>query len=105
MFLILISMTDLIWLQAKWIQLLYNDFSAFSKDQEHLISINNGLDYLEGLIFLQNSPPSNWESSFPPSDHPRISSLISKYGIIYCIEAVKYYDDSTSHTVDQVLII
>ena len=94
----------LVWpicLQVKWIHMLYHDFSAFSRDQEHLISIN-GLDYLEGSLFLHNCPPNNWRSSFSPSDYPRISSLISKKGIIYCLEVVKYYDDLTSHTVDEV---
>ena len=94
----------LVWpicLQVKWIHMLYHDFSAFSRDQEHLISIN-GLDYLEGSLFLHNCPPNNWRSSFSPSDYPRVSSLISKKGIIYCLEVVKYYDDLTSHTVDEV---
>ncbi|RVW64307.1 Cytokinin dehydrogenase 3 [Vitis vinifera] len=76
----------------------YDDFSTFSRDQEHLISIN-GLDYLEGSLLMQNSSPNNWRSSFPPSEYPRISSLISKNGIIYCLEVVKYYDELTSHTV------
>ncbi|RVW76469.1 Cytokinin dehydrogenase 3 [Vitis vinifera] len=88
--------------RVKWIHMLYHDFSAFSRDQEHLISIH-GLDYLEGSRFLHNCPPNNWRSSFSPSDYPRISSLISKKGIIYCLEVVKYYDDLTSHTVDEEL--
>ncbi|KAJ9697172.1 hypothetical protein PVL29_009097 [Vitis rotundifolia] len=88
--------------RVKWIHMLYDDFSAFSRDQEHLISIN-GLDYLEGSVFLHNCPPNNWRSSFSPSDYPRISSLVSKKGIIYCLEVVKYYDDLTSHTVDEEL--
>ncbi|RVW19906.1 Cytokinin dehydrogenase 3 [Vitis vinifera] len=87
---------------VKWIQMLYDDFSTFSRDQEHLISIN-GLDYLEGSLLMQNSSPNNWRSSFSPSEYPRISSLISKNGIIYCLEVVKYYDELTSHTVDEEL--
>ncbi|KAL6338343.1 hypothetical protein AAG906_018713 [Vitis piasezkii] len=86
----------------KEIQMLYDDFSTFSRDQEHLISIN-GLDYLEGSLLMQNSSPNNWRSSFSPSEYPRISSLISKNGIIYCLEVVKYYDELTSHTVDEEL--
>lgn len=93
------------YLQAKWIKLLYHDFSAFSRDQEHLISVDNGVDYLEGSLYMQNSPPNNWRSSFSSSDYPRISSLISDHDIIYCLEAAKYYDESTSHTIDEVLII
>ncbi|KAL6338365.1 hypothetical protein AAG906_018736 [Vitis piasezkii] len=88
--------------RVKWIQMLYDDFSTFSRDQEHLISIN-GLDYLEGSLFMQNSSPNNWRSSFSPSEYPRISSLISKNGIIYCLEVVKNYDELTSHTVDEEL--
>ncbi|KAL6338385.1 hypothetical protein AAG906_018756 [Vitis piasezkii] len=86
--------------RVKWIQMLYDDFSTFSRDQEHLISIN-GLDYLEGSLLMQNSSPNNWRSSFSPSEYPRISSLISKNGIIYCLEVVKYYDELTSRTVDE----
>ncbi|KAJ9697164.1 hypothetical protein PVL29_009089 [Vitis rotundifolia] len=88
--------------RVKWIQMLYDDFSTFSRDQEDLISIN-GLDFLEGSLFMQNSPPNNWRSSFSPSEYPRISSLISKNGIIYCLEVVKYYDELTSHTVNEEL--
>ncbi|RVW66891.1 Cytokinin dehydrogenase 3, partial [Vitis vinifera] len=56
--------------RVKWIHMLYHDFSAFSRDQEHLISI---MDW------------TIWK------------------GIIYCLEVVKYYDDLTSHTVDEEL--
>nr|GEW79162.1 cytokinin dehydrogenase 3-like [Tanacetum cinerariifolium] len=33
----------------------------------------------------------------------RISSLVSKTGILYCLEAVKYYDDSILNTIDEEL--
>ncbi|CAB4288237.1 unnamed protein product [Prunus armeniaca] len=43
--------------RVKWVRMLYNDFSAYARDQERLISVNgrkqsNALDYLEGLSFL-----------------------------------------------------
>ena len=86
-------------------RMLYDDFSAFPQDQEHLISINGGLDYLEGSLITLHSPPNNWRSSFfSKFDYPRISSLLTKNGIVYSIEVVKYYDDLTSHTVDKVCI-
>lgn len=86
-------------------RMLYDDFSAFSQDQEHLISINGALDYLEGSLITLHSPPNNWRSSFfAKSDYPTISSLLSKNGIVYCIEVVKYYDDLTRYTVDEVCI-
>lgn len=88
--------------------MLYNDFSSFIKDQEHLISIhgrtqNNALDYLEGLLLLNQGPPDNWRSSFfPSSDHSRIISQVTKHKIIYCLEIAKYYNDYTEEVVDQV---
>ncbi|OMO67296.1 hypothetical protein CCACVL1_20638 [Corchorus capsularis] len=97
--------------RVKWVRMLYNDFSGFTKDQELLISKNgrkdkNALDYLEGSLLMDQGSPDNWRSSFfPPSDHPRITSLITKHRIIYCLEVVKhYYDhDQTKTTVDKEL--
>lgn len=89
--------------------MLYTNFAAFTKDQEHLISLNgkkqmNALDYLEGLVLLHHNKPDNWRSSFfPPSDHSRIISLANQNSIIYCLEVVKYYDHHTQSTVDKVV--
>ncbi|XP_028210146.1 cytokinin dehydrogenase 3-like [Glycine soja] len=90
--------------RVKWLRLLYNDFSAFSGDQEHLISFNginetNAADYVEGFL-LQNQPPLDL-SFYPEPDQPRITSLVTQYGIIYVIELVKYYDNSTQEHVDE----
>ncbi|KAB5552594.1 hypothetical protein DKX38_009905 [Salix brachista] len=93
--------------RVKWVRMLYSDFSAFTKDQELLISINgrkqkNALDYLEGSLLMVQGPPNNWRSSFfPSSDIPKIMSLVTQHAIIYCLEAAKYYDDETRHTVDK----
>ncbi|KAJ7979346.1 Cytokinin dehydrogenase [Quillaja saponaria] len=95
--------------RVKWVRMLYNDFSAFAKDQEYLISNNgrnpsNTLNYLEGLLLMHQGPPDNWRSSFfPLSDHSRIISLLTKHSIIYCLEVVKYYDDHTQNTVNEEL--
>lgn len=91
-------------------RMLYSDFSDFTKDQEHLISVNGRkqnnvpiLDYLEGSLLMNQGPPNNWRSSFfPSSDIPRIMSLATQSGIIYYIEVAKYYDDGTQHSVDKV---
>lgn len=89
--------------------MLYHDFSTFTRDQERLISINgrkqkNALDYLEGSLLINQGPPDNWRSSFfPLSDHSRIISLVTKHGIIYCMEVAKFYDDQTLTSVDKVL--
>ncbi|RDX64778.1 Cytokinin dehydrogenase 3, partial [Mucuna pruriens] len=93
--------TDLV---VKWLHLLYNDFSTFSGDQEHLISVNgrnetNAADYVEGFLLL-NQPPLDL-SFYPAPDQPRITSLVSQYGIIYIIELVKYYDNSSQQHVDE----
>lgn len=84
--------------------MLYDDFSKFTKDQEHLISIhNNGLDYVEGSLIMEQSSLNNWRSSFySPSNQTKIISLLSQNKIMYCLEMVKYYDDHTANTIDEV---
>ena len=90
--------------------MLYSNFSAFTKDQERLISLNgrkqaSALDYLEGLVLLHHGSPDSWRSSFfPPSDHPRIISFVNQYFVVYCLEVAKYYDHHTLSTVDKVLL-
>ncbi|KAK4343371.1 hypothetical protein RND71_036465 [Anisodus tanguticus] len=89
--------------KVKWVRMLYDDFSKFTKDQEHLISID-GLDYVEGSLMMEQSPLNNWRSSFfSPSNQTKIGSLLSQNGIIYCLEMVKYYDDQTACTIDEEL--
>lgn len=95
--------------QVKWVRLLYSDFSTFTKDQEFLISINgsikenNGLDYLEGMLLMNQGPINNWRSSFfPLADHPRITSLVTQNRVLYCLEIAKYYDDKSENNVDKV---
>ncbi|WOG94239.1 hypothetical protein DCAR_0313532 [Daucus carota subsp. sativus] len=89
--------------RVKWVRMLYHDFSAFTRDQEHLISIT-GLDYVEGHLLMNQSSANNWRSSFfSPNDVSNIASLITQHKIIYCLEVVKYYDDFTTHTIDKEL--
>lgn len=96
--------------QVKWVRVIYDDFSAFTRDQERLISINgdndhNALDYLEGILLMHQGPINNWRSSFfPLSDHPKIASLLVQHSILYCLEVVKYYDENSEQTVDKVCI-
>ncbi|TKY72804.1 Cytokinin dehydrogenase 3 [Spatholobus suberectus] len=95
--------------RVKWVRLLYNDFSAFTKDQEQLISItgrkqNIALDYLEGLLLMHQGPINNWRSSFfPLADHARIISLVTKHSVLYCLEVAKYYDGQNENSVDMEL--
>ncbi|GMJ07344.1 cytokinin oxidase 3 [Hibiscus trionum] len=88
---------------VKWIRMLYSDFSAFSRDQELLISKNDrtdktALNYVEGSLLLNQA---SLDPFFPPEDHPKIGALITKYGIVYSLEIVKHYDDQTKPTVDK----
>ncbi|KAK6120361.1 hypothetical protein DH2020_045899 [Rehmannia glutinosa] len=90
--------------RAKWVRLLYSDFSIFTRDQEHLISTNIP-SYVEGSLITHMSPPNNWRSSFySPSHYSKITSLLkSNNGHLYSIEVVKYYDDQSADTIDEEL--
>ncbi|KAI7988392.1 Cytokinin dehydrogenase 3 [Camellia lanceoleosa] len=89
--------------RVKWVKMLYHDFSSFTRDQEHLISINGGLDYLEGFVVANQNPPNNLRLSFfSPSDQLKINSLVDKHGVIYCLEVITYYDDLTIDAVEKV---
>ncbi|XP_028751575.1 cytokinin dehydrogenase 3 [Neltuma alba] len=97
--------------RVKWVRVIYNDFSHFTRDQERLISISGGkkrddnaLDYLEGMLLMHQGPINNWRSSFfPLSDHPKIISLLVQHSVLYCLEVAKYYDEHSEHTVDKEL--
>ncbi|MCL7030146.1 hypothetical protein MKW94_002990 [Papaver nudicaule] len=104
--------------KVKWVRMLYNDFSVFTRDQEHLISKNiddngqnHGLDYVEGSLMMgiRLSSLNNWRSSsfYSKRDYRKIISLATtndgKTNIIYCLEVAKYYDDLTANTIDKEL--
>ncbi|CAL0304975.1 unnamed protein product [Lupinus luteus] len=90
--------------RVKRLRLLYNEFSAFTNDQEHLISFHErndtrATDYLPGYIIV-NQAPLNL-SFYPAQYQPRITSLVTKYGIIYNIELVKYYDNNSQTHINE----
>ncbi|KAI4297685.1 hypothetical protein L6164_037565 [Bauhinia variegata] len=92
--------------EVKWLQMLYSDFLTFSKDQENLISFNKSKqnsvpDYIRGILLL-NHPPLDL-SFYPESDQPKITSLVTRFGIIYVLELVKYYDNESQKIVDKFL--
>ncbi|XP_014500389.1 cytokinin dehydrogenase 3 [Vigna radiata var. radiata] len=95
--------------RVKWVRLLYNEFSAFTKDQEQLISItgrkqNIAVDYVEGSLLMHQGPINNWRSSFfPLADHGRIISLVTQHSVLYCLEIAKYYDGQSENNVDKEL--
>ncbi|KAI7734412.1 hypothetical protein M8C21_004061, partial [Ambrosia artemisiifolia] len=64
------------------------------KDQEHLISLNDGHNYVEGSLIMKKSRANNWRSSFfSVHDEVKINAL----------EVVKYYDDFSPKTIDEEL--
>ncbi|CAH2051229.1 unnamed protein product, partial [Thlaspi arvense] len=89
--------------RVKWFQMLYSDFTAFTEDQERLISMANdiGVDYLEGQLMMSNGIVDT--SFFPPSDQSKVADLVKMHGIIYVIEVAKYYDDPSHPSIVQVI--
>ncbi|CAL1385729.1 unnamed protein product [Linum trigynum] len=81
---------------VKWIRVLYSDFSQFSSDQEHLISLDESFDYIEGFVIINRTGLlNNWQSSFHPKDPVQASQFISDGKTLYCLEVAKYF--STQH--------
>ncbi|CAN8257601.1 unnamed protein product [Cochlearia groenlandica] len=89
--------------RAKWFQMLYSDFTDFTKDQETLISLKNdvGVDYLEGQLMISNGLVDT--SFFPPSDQSKVVDLVKTHRIIYVLEVAKYYDDPTLPIIGKVI--
>ncbi|KAI3754183.1 hypothetical protein L1987_53961 [Smallanthus sonchifolius] len=90
--------------RVKWFRMIYEDFATFTKDQEHLISINHGPNYVEGYLIMKKSPANNWRSSFfSIHDEAKVNSLASECGIVYSLDVVKYYDEFDIQTIDEEL--
>ncbi|XP_039045881.1 cytokinin dehydrogenase 5-like [Hibiscus syriacus] len=91
--------------RMRWIRVLYSNFSAFTRDQEYLISLNGSqkFDYVEGFVIVDEGLINNWRSSFfSPRNPVKISSLGSNNGgVLYCLEVTKNYYESTAGSVDQ----
>ncbi|KAA8528688.1 hypothetical protein F0562_036043 [Nyssa sinensis] len=93
--------------RVRWIRVLYSNFSAFTKDQEYLISLHGQpdtqkFDYIEGFVIVDEGLINNWRSSFfSPRNPVKISSLGANGGVLYCLEITKNYHESTANTIDQ----
>lgn len=94
--------------RVRWIRVLYSDFSAFTRDQEFLISLHGKpaserFDYVEGFVIVEEGLINNWRSSFfSPSNPITFSSLKADGGVIYCLEITKnYHEGDDERTVDQ----
>lgn len=85
--------------------MIYEDFATFTKDQEHLISLINGPNYVEGYLIMKKSPANNWRSSFfSVDDEAKVNALASEHGVVYSLEVVKYYDNFDIRKTDEVCI-
>ncbi|CAK9178476.1 unnamed protein product [Ilex paraguariensis] len=93
--------------RVRWIRVLYSNFSAFTDDQEYLISLHGQpaaekFDYVEGFVIVDEGLVNNWRSSFfSPQNPVKISSLKAGGGLLYSLEITKNYDESNADTIDQ----
>ncbi|KAL9248592.1 Cytokinin dehydrogenase 5-like protein [Drosera capensis] len=101
--------------RVRWIRVIYSNFTAFTEDQEHLISLHGEpaskkFDYVEGFVIVDEGLINNWRSSFfSPQNPVNISSLFGGAGrrgggggVLYCLEITKnYFHSSDPDTVNQ----
>ncbi|GAV60399.1 FAD_binding_4 domain-containing protein/Cytokin-bind domain-containing protein [Cephalotus follicularis] len=91
---------------VRWIRVLYSSFTAFTRDQEYLISLQGSqkFDYVEGFVIVDEALVNNWRSSFfSPRNPVKITSLSADGGVLYCLEITKNYDQSSADTIDQIV--
>lgn len=92
--------------QVKWIRVLYSEFSLFSEDQEHLISLEKSFNYIEGFVLINRTGlVNNWRSSFNPKDPVQASQFISDGKVLYCLELAIYFNPEETNAVDQVKLV
>ncbi|XP_022869012.1 cytokinin dehydrogenase 5-like [Olea europaea var. sylvestris] len=93
--------------RARWIRVLYSNFSSFTQDQEYLISLHGQpdtqkFDYVEGFVIVDEGIINNWRSSFFSSSNPlKVSSFNADGGVLYCLEIAKNYQESNAVSIDQ----
>lgn len=90
--------------KVKWVRALYSDFEQFTRDQELLVSMDDGaatVDYLEGFVVVNNEAMHSWSISFPAAT-PLDDSVFNDAGteILFCIEIAKYFTQSEDETAD-----
>ncbi|KAL5708322.1 cytokinin dehydrogenase [Ranunculus cassubicifolius] len=87
---------------VKWIRVVYTDFFLFTKDQEHLVSLRNTLDYIEGFVIINRRDLLNsWRSSFNPRDPVEASRFNSTQKTLFCLEIAKYYNPENLHRTNE----
>ncbi|KAL8244271.1 hypothetical protein R6Q59_010529 [Mikania micrantha] len=93
---------------VRWIRVLYSNFSAFTHDQEYLISLHDQpqsqkFDYIEGFVIVDEGLINNWRSSFfSPNNPVKITSLGAGGNVLYCLEITKnYHQRANVEAIDQ----
>ncbi|XP_076922735.1 cytokinin dehydrogenase 5-like [Bidens hawaiensis] len=93
---------------VRWIRVLYSNFSAFTHDQEYLISLHDQpqsqkFDYIEGCVIVDEGLINNWRSSFfSPNNPVKITSLGAGGNVLYCLEITKnYHEGANPEVIDQ----
>lgn len=99
----------IIYQQVRWIRVLYSNFTAFTHDQEYLISLHDRpqsqkFDYIEGFVIVDEGLINNWRSSFfSPNNPVKITSLGAGGNVLYCLEITKnYHDGAGLEAIDKV---
>ncbi|KAE8695688.1 Cytokinin dehydrogenase 1 [Hibiscus syriacus] len=90
---------------VKWIRVLYEDFSTFSRDQERLISVKSTYDYIEGFVIINRTGLlNNWRSFFNPKDPVQASQFKSDGRTLFCLELAKYFNPEKMDVVNQEVV-
>lgn len=86
--------------------MLYSNFTAFTLDQEHLISAENKFDYIEGFVMINRTGlVNNWRSSFNLQDPAQASQFKSDGKTLFCLEMAKYFNLDRAQMVNEVRAI
>ncbi|CAA7030435.1 unnamed protein product [Microthlaspi erraticum] len=88
---------------VKWMRVLYEEFSAFARDQERLISGDSSkFDYVEGFVIINRTGLLNsWGLSFTAQDPVQASLFKSDGRTLYCLEVAKYFTLESKHVITQ----
>ncbi|KAJ7537850.1 hypothetical protein O6H91_11G024400 [Diphasiastrum complanatum] len=92
--------------KVKWVRAYYSDFSAFTKDQEMLISQGreNSFDYIEGSVLVKGKDVNSWKmESHTLEDVNSNVTIESDAPVLYCLELTKAYFERESNLIGKKL--
>ncbi|CAA6663579.1 unnamed protein product [Spirodela intermedia] len=93
---------DEFFVQVRWIRVLYEDFAAFTEDQEMLISAEKTFDYVEGFVMVNRTGIlNNWRSSFYPQDPLRAAQFDYDGKTLFCLEMAKNFNPTAAQLAHQ----